>query len=532
VGKRGPGARVAQPIEQTGLRPWEAPGLTRADRVIRFIEALTLTNVSHAGKPFQLRPWQKKIIRSIYATRKDGRRQVRTAVISLPRGQGKTQLAAALMLAHLVGPEAQPRAELYSCASSRDQAARVWREALAMVDMDEDLKSRVTPRAHEKRLTDEVTGSVYAALSADSRKGHSLAPSLVIYDELGQALNRELFDAMSTGLGKDPESLMIVISTQAPSDDHVMSQLVDHGLAVNAGDVEDPGFYACIFAAPMDADPWDPATWDACNPALGDFLDREDFERQAKQAQRSPSFESAFRLLRLNQRVAESATFISRDAWTACAADAEPKGPCWAALDTASTTDLAALVAYWPETGAVRAWFWTPADTVLDREHADRAPYSTWARQGLLLTTPGRTIDLRAPLLQIGELTGAHEVRGVAHDRWRVAELRRLADELGVAAPFFDFGQGFKDMAPAVDACERAILEQSLRHGGHPVLTWNVGNAIVVTDPAGNRKVDKSRSTGRIDGLVALIMAIGLHAREPAPREYDFSGGMFILRTG
>lgn len=531
MGKRGPGARKTGPAEGAVRKPWERKGLTRAGRVIEFINGLELTSGDFAEVPFTLRPWQKKIIRRIYKTDKDGRRRVRTAVVSMPRGNGKTQFCAGLMLAHLVGPEATPRAEIYSCANDRHQAARIYREALAMADRDPDYAARITPREYLKTLTDETTGSVYTALSADARKGHSLAPSFVIYDELGQAPGREMYDALDTGLGKVAESLMIVISTQAARDDHVLSQLIDYGLEVTAGGIEDPSFHLTLLSAPIEDDPWSEQTWRACNPALGDFLDIEDMRRQAVQAQRSPSFESAFRLLRLNQRVQEASVFIARADWMACADTAEPEGPCWAAIDTSSTTDLAALVAYWPESGAVRPWFWTPEATLLDHERSDRAPFTVWAREGLLQTTPGRTIDLRALLLVLGELMTTHDVRGVAHDRWRILELKRLADELGIDAPFEDFGQGYKDIAPAVDATERVLLEGGLHHGGHPVLTWNVSNGVVIQDPAGNRKLDKSRSTGRIDGLIALVMAVGLHAKLPPEREYDFSGPIVVTAT-
>ncbi|MGH6897289.1 MAG: terminase large subunit [Geminicoccaceae bacterium] len=525
MGTRGPGARPARRALNgtTKPKPWESRRLSTASRLIAFIESLKLTSGAHAGKPFRLRAWQKRIIRAIF------RPGVKTALVTLPRGSGKTQLCAGIMLGRLCGPLATPRAELYSAACDRHQAARIYREALAMALADPDLADRIVAREYIKTLTDQETGSVYQALSADSRKGMGLAPDLAIYDELGSAPDRELYDALDSGLGKKAGSTMIVISTQAPRDDHVMSELVDHGRKVNAGEIADRSFSATIYSAPMDADPWSPKTWRACNPALGDFCDLHDFRRMAAQAKRSPSFETGFRLFRLNQRVSATTGVIGKDDWLACAGDAEPAGPCWCGLDTASVSDLAALVAYWPETGAIRCWFWTPAETLVEREHSDRAPFTAWARAGLLLTTPGRTIDLRAPVLQLGELIGDYDVRGVAHDRWRVAELRRLVEDLGVPAPLVEFGQGYRDMGPALDAWERATLSgYAIRHGGHPILTWCVSNAVIEMDPAGNRKATKAKSTGRIDGLVAMIMAIGLHAREPAPRKYDFSQPMVI----
>jgi phage terminase large subunit-like protein len=178
--------------------------------------------------------------------------------------------------------------------------------------------------------------------------------------------------------------------------------------------------------------------------------------------------------------------------------------------------------------GAVLCWFWSPEGTVLEHQHNDRAPYTVWVREGHLLTTPGRTINLRAPVLKLGELMQRFDVRGVAHDRFRIDELRRLIDEEGVDAPLVDFGQGYRDMAGAIDATERAILDQRVRHEGHPILTWNIANLVITMDPSGNRKPDKARANDRVDGAVAMVMAIGLHAREPAPITYDFSMPMVL----
>jgi phage terminase large subunit-like protein len=252
------------------------------------------------------------------------------------------------------------------------------------------------------------------------------------------------------------------------------------------------------------------------------------------QAQRSPGAEPAFLNLRLNRRVSATASLISGTDWKSCGDPVDPAElegrPCWCGLDTASTKDLAALIAYFPEDGgAVLAWFWTPQDTVLDHEHHDRAPFSAWVREGYLLTTPGRTIDLMAPILKLGEVMDLYDVCGVAHDRHRIAELRRLLDQAGIDAPLVEIGQGFVGMAPAVDAFERAVLDRRLRHGMHPVLTWNVANTRVVTDPSGNRKVDKTATTLRIDGAVALVEACGIHARTPPPIAYDFSLPLVLI---
>ena len=255
-------------VEHLPPHPWEAPGLSRAERVIRFIETLPCTSGPLAGSPFSLRPWQKEFIRTVYATDRQRKRKVRTAVLSLGRGNGKTTLAAALALCHLAGPEAESRGEVYSAANDRFQASRIFNELSAMVQRVPWLNERVSIRRFTKELEDiGGTGSLYAALSADAPTKHGLAPSFVCYDELGQTTNRALLDAFETAMGKRAEPLMLVISTQAARDEAPMRQLVDYGLRVQRGEVIDPSFHLTLYAAPPDADPWKPATWRKANPA-------------------------------------------------------------------------------------------------------------------------------------------------------------------------------------------------------------------------------------------------------------------------
>lgn len=543
MGQRGPGAKPTiktskatpqghlfeAPPPVNRQQPWEEPDLSRAERLIKFIETLPVTSGMLAGQNMRLRTWQKQdIIAPIYRTNSTGKRVVRTALVTMPRKNGKTALAAALALAHLVGPEAELRGQVYSAASDRDQAAIIFRELEAIITAIPELAQRCNIQRFAKRIEDTETGSIYQALSADGRKAHGLSASFVVYDELAQASGRALYDNLVTSTGARAEPLMVVISTQSSDPHHIMSELVRYGMQVRDGEIEDPTFCPVIYAAGMEDDPWDESTWFASNPALGDFRSIEEMRQFAAQAKRIPAREAAFRNLYLNQPVDVEQRFISSADWDACGGLVDPEllrgRPCWAGLDLSSTTDLTALVLYFPEDdGALLSWFWVPGDNLDLREEKDKVPYRTWAKNGLIEAPTGRAINRRAIAFRLAAIASTYDLKGVAYDRWRIEDLKAILADEGIELPLVAWGQGFRDMGPAVDVLEAAVLDTNIRHGGHPVLTWNCANAVVQLDPAGARKISKQKSIERVDGIVALTMAVGLHAREPKPMEYDFS---------
>ena len=323
MGMRGIGAtpkRTARRSRATALSPhsWEAPGLSRAERVIRFIETLPCTAGPLAGTTLRLRPWQKRFVRTVYRTDKAGHRLIRTAVLSVARKNGKTQIAAALCLCALSGPEAEQRGECYSVACTRFQAARVFNEMVAIITRVPWLNERINIIRFRKELEDTINGSTFAVLAADVAPVHGLSPSFVCYDELAQVPSRALYDALGTALGGRAEPLMIVISTQAARDEAPMSELIDYGLRIARGEITDPGFHLTLYTAPPEADPWKYATWKLANPALGDFRSLEDMKRLALQAQRMPAAEASFRNLILNQRVDTTSQFLNMATWKAC----------------------------------------------------------------------------------------------------------------------------------------------------------------------------------------------------------------------
>lgn len=530
---RGIGAKALSErgkIEVRAVKPWEAPGLTRAGRVVAFLEDLPITAGKLAGTTMALRPWQRDFIEAVYAEDAEGRRPVRTAVLSMARKNGKTQLAAGLALCHLMGPEAEPRGEVYSAALTRDQAAKLFQEMCAILAAHAELDDRANIIRFNKQievLTGDGAGSIYAALSADAGSKMGLSPSFVVYDELGSAPNRDLFDALDTATGARDNPLMVCISTQAAADHHVFSELIDYGERVNSGDITDPSFHLTLYAAPQDADPWSREAWVAANPALADFRSLDDVERQASQARLVPSKESAFRNLILNQRVSAVSRFIHKAEWDRCNAAPDLAAlagrECYGGLDLSGSRDLTAFVLAFPGEGRsfdVVCQFFMPEANIAERSNEDRVPYDLWARQGFITLIPGSTIDPSFVAHTIWQATQNYDLRTVAYDRWRIEDLKRELLLFGGNVPLEPFGQGYKDMSPAVDTLERSVAERLLRHGGNPVLNMCASNAVVTRDPAGSRKLDKSKATGRIDGLVALAMALqvsGRHEPEAMP---------------
>jgi phage terminase large subunit-like protein len=391
-----------------------------------------------------------------------------------------------------------------------------------MVRMSPELNdpNMVVVRDSAKELFSPLTGVRYKALAAEASTTYGFSPALVIHDELGQVRGprSELYDALETAMGAHPHPLSIVISTQAPTSADLLSQLIDY-----AQTAADPTMKLVLFDAPEDAPLDEPATWHAANPALGDFLNEAEVAKLAEKAQRMPSFESTFRNLHLNQRVSALSQLFSQSVWQQNGGepdlDAFSAGPVYGGLYLSSRQDLTALVlvaegpaGYW------NVWphFWAPADGLRDRAQRDRAPYDLWVEQGHLNTVPGVTVDYGYVAHLLATLRRQMNFRTILFDRWRIDELKAVLQAQGVTLPLEECGQGYRDMAPALDALETVALQHRLRHGMHPVLTMCASNSTVVADPAGNRKLEKAKSSGRIDGMVALAMAIRGATSTPA----------------
>lgn len=494
--------------------------MTRGEKVCAFIEQhCRIPEGRFVGQPFKLQDFQRKFILDTY----DNPAGTRRAILSIGRKNGKTALIACLILAHLVGPEARVNAQLVSGARSREQAALVFDLACKIVNVSPDLRGRVRIVPSGKRLVGLKSNTTFRALAAEASTTHGLSPLLAVLDELGQVRGPkdDFVDAITTGQGAYADPLLIVISTQAATDADMLSVWID-----DAKTSADPHTVCHVYEADKDAALDDPEAWAAANPALGVFRDRGDVERQAAEAMRMPSAEATFRNLTLNQRVTVFNPFVSREVWTANGGASDDEafrlGKVYGGLDLSETTDLTAfvLVAFYQGRWHVRCYFWMAADLVVDRTRIDRVPYDVWAKQGLLLTTPGKSIDYEFVAAEVARLCEGLNIGAVAFDRYRMALLKPHLDRAGVTLPLQEFGQGYVSMSPALQSLEIELLNERICHGAHPVLTMCASNAVVVKDPAGNRKLDKAKSTGRIDGMVGLAMAIGaatMNEAKPAP---------------
>ncbi|MBS0506842.1 MAG: terminase large subunit [Proteobacteria bacterium] len=500
--------------------------MTRAARVIEFIERYCVTpEGADVGKPLKLAEFQKQFIRDVY----DNPAGTRRALLSVSRKNGKSGLVAGLLLAHLVGPEAKQNAQIVSGAMSRDQAALVFSLACKMVQQSPKLAPLVRIIPSGKRLIGLPLNVEYKALAADGKTAHGLSPVLAILDEIGQVRGpqSDFIDAITTSQGAHEAPLLIAISTQAASDQDLFSQWLDDARQSN-----DPRIVCHLYAAPEGCDLMDESAWRAANPALGLFRSEDDLREQMAQAQRMPSMENSARNLLLNCRVSTFSPFISPDVWKACAGSVPNFGdtPVWCGLDLSARLDLTALVVVGQidDVWQVQAHFWTPEQGLADRARRDRAPYDVWARQGLLRTTPGASVDYEHVAADIAEILSDLDVRGVAFDRWRIDLLKKEFDRLGVDLPLVEWGQGFRDMSVALDALEAELLNGRIAHGGNPLLTWCAANAVVTKDPTGARKLDKAKATGRIDGLQALAMSMGVASRAEQAQFVGFDAFTFV----
>jgi phage terminase large subunit-like protein len=494
-------------------KDWGLP----SGRVILFAHMLVVPAGRHIGKPLRLREFQLQFLRDVYNPRTaHGLRKRRQAIMSVGRRAGKTLLAALMVLVHLIGPEARRNSVIVSAATTRKQAGIVYRLCAQMTRASAMLRTKLKLIESTKSIVRVEDLSSYHALSAEAGGAFGEGIDFCVYDELAQAQSTALYDALQTSLGSQVEPLMVVISTQAPSSSHLLSELIDYGLKIQAGEFEDDSFTVHLYAADDGCDLMDRKQWKKANPTLGDYRSMEEFESTMARAARVPSLEASVRNLYLNTRTQAVAPFLTASTWSLGDAPIDQSlfysgRPVYGGLDLSARTDLCAFVlAVMDDDGAVHLMprIFTPDDTLDDRALVDRAPYRVWADRNFLIPVPGTAIDYDFVAQDVGDQAGKMPLQRMAYDRWRIDVFKLSMQRLGIQVELMPFGQGFKDMAPAVDTFEELALQGKLRHGQHPVLRWAVSNSVVDRDPAGNRKLTKMKSFGRIDPAVAAIMAV------------------------
>ena len=484
----------------------------RGERVCDFIEQFCLVPEGKlVGQPIKLMKFQRKFIMDIYNNPKGTSR----AYLSVARKNGKSALIAGILLAHLVGPEARKNSQIISGARSRDQASLVFKLAEKMVRLSPTLSKVIRIVPSQKSLIGLAMNVEYKAISAEAGTAHGLSPVLAILDEVGQVRGQQdaFIEAIETAQGAHDDPLLIAISTQAATDGDLFSIWLD-----DAANAKDKRIVSHVYPAPEGCDVMDKKAWKAANPALGEFRSLTDIQDFATQASRLPAKENSFRWLYLNQRIEATSPFLSRAEWEANSAppEVEDGAICYAGLDLSASRDLTAFVLAFPrdEGYDIIPQFFLPSDGLREKAKTEKVPYDLWADQGFLTVIDGPVIVPAMVAQAVAEASERYNIQLLAYDRWRINDFQRELDAIGAQVPMTPFGQGFKDMAPAVDRLERLVAERKLRHGAHPIMNMCAANAVTERDPAGNRKLTKKKSSGKIDGLVALAMALGAFAHD------------------
>ena len=487
-----------------------------ADYAVNFIQCLCHTKGTWAGTRFELIDWQERIIRDLFGVLKpNGYRQFNTAYVEIPKKMGKSELAAAVALLLCCG-DGEERAEVYGCAADRQQASIVFDVAADMVRMCPALAKRCKILNATKRIIYTPKNSFYQVLSAEAYSKHGFNISGVVFDELHTQPNRKLFDVMTKGSGDARMQPLYFLITTAGNDTRtVCYEQHQKAKDILEGRKRDPTFYPVIYGADDDDDWTDPKVWKKANPSLGVTVGIDKVKAACESAKQNPAEENSFRQLRLNQWVKQAVRWMPMEKWDKCAFDVDPEElegrMCYGGLDLSSTGDITAFVLVFPPTDengkyAILPFFWIPEANIQERVNKDHVLYDVWERQGFLFATEGNAVNYDAIELFIEKLTEKYYIREIAFDRWNATQMTQHLDGFGIS--MVQFGQGFRDMSPPTKELMRLVLDQKIAHGGHPVLRWMMDNIYVRTDPAGNIKADKERSSEKIDGAVATIMAL------------------------
>ena len=486
-----------------------------------------------AGQPFVLLDWQKFVIGSIFGWKLGDIRRFRTAFVSTARKNGKSTIEAGIGLKALID-ENEPGAEVYSAATTRDQAKIVFSEAERMRAGSPALRRRITATTNNLAVLD--TASWFRPLSADASKMDGLNVFVALVDEVHEHPSAEVIEKLDTGMGARLQPLMYETTTAGVSRQSICYQHWDFSTKVLEGTVPEvtaDRWFAFIATVDEDDDWQDELAWRKANPSIGTLLRIEDLRAEVALAREMPSKQNSIRRLRLNQWTQQLVRWIDMDVWArgneAIDAAALVGRRCYGGLDLARVKDLSSLALLFPPVEEDERWrviwrHWCPEDDILERSRRDRAPYTVWRDQEHLIATAGNTTDFKFIEAEIVKLAAVYDIIDIGFDRTFAGEIvRNLMDE---GLSMVEFGQGFISMGPASAEFTRKLLAGELQHGGDPVASWCASNVTVRTDPAGNEKPDKERSIERIDPIVALIMAVG---RSMAGDEAPYSDGREML---
>jgi len=468
-----------------------------------------------AGEPFKITIWEKAFVANLFGWKRlDGTRRYREALLYIAKKNGKTTLCAGIVLL-LLFVDGEPGSEIYSAAADREQASMVFDQATGMVRQDDDLYSRST--LYRKAISLNDNSGSYKPISADANTKHGYNVHAAIIDELHAQPNADLVDTLLTSVGARKQPLVIHVTTADYYRPSICNEKHDYASKVRDGIIEDESFLPVIFEAKPEDDWKKKSTWKKANPNMGITFDQTYLEREFKRAQETPRYENTFKRVHLNIITEQVVRWLKIASWKKCEIQQIPQNELmsakwFAGLDLASTTDIAAFVLYSPDNHVVIPRFWIPSESAYLRERRDRVPYLTWARQGFITLTEGNVIDYDFIRKDINSLGEQYNICGMGFDRWGSQQIQTQLSGDGFDVQ--DFGQGFASMSAPSKEFERLVVGGLLRPGMNPVLRWMISNVAVETDAADNIKPSKSKSKEKIDGIVALIMAIGISISE------------------
>ena len=510
------------------LKHGKARGLTfdldAAERAIRFFSVvLRLNGGEYEGQPYQLLPWQQFIVGSLFGWKgADGFRRFRMAYIETAKGSGKSPLVAGIGLYGLIA-DGEPRAEVYAAGTKKDQAMVLFRDAVSMVDQSTALKSQIGKSGRGTSVWNLMhleSGSFFRPISADDGQSGP-RPHIALLDEIHEHKNDYMVEILRAGTKSRRQALIVMITNSGFDRQTVCWQYHDYSTKVCARQLEDDSFFGYVCVLDEGDNPFvGEDCWYKTNPSLAYGLPPLKYLReQVTQAQGMPAKESIVRRLNFCEWVGSANPWISSESWFAISdpdfcVDDHLGRRCWGGLDLASVQDLTSLALVFEPTQDDPVWrlvnyFWLPDEDLLNKGSKDGVKYDIWRDSGYLRTTHGKALDKLAVAQECAAIAEKFDLQTVAYDRWRIEEFKALLDREGVNLPLIEFGQGFQSMSPAIDSLEGMIANKEIFHDGNPVMTWCAANAVLVSDPAGNKKVAKNKSTGRMDGIVAAIMAIG-----------------------
>lgn len=539
----GPLVRAACARHLRDLQEQDELGLDwRLDQALRaigyFADVLRLNGGEFEGVPFELEPWQKFIIGSLFGWYgADGYRRFRRAYIEIGKGNGKSPLAAGIGL-YMLTADREPRAEVYAAAAKKDQAMILFRDAVSMVDQSPKLSGQMKKYggAQPWNLLHPSSGSFFRAISSDDSQSGP-RPHCGLLDEVHEHPDSTVIEMIRAGTKGRRQALIVEITNSGFDRTSVAWAHHEYSQRIVMGELRDEAWFAYVCGLDQDDDWRDERVWIKANPNLGKSITLKYLREQVREAIGMPSKQSIVKRLNFCEWVDAEAPWIDGEAWRSRESAIDFKQyegrDCYGGLDLSGKNDLTALSLAFPgETIDCFSRFWTPGGTLKEREERDRVPYCTWRDQGHLLPTPGKSIDYAFIAHEIKLLMNQVNLKAIAFDRYRIDDLVRELSEVGISTEvaklgeeplggadlvLIPYGQGFKDMGPAVDNIETLILNGGVRVDKNPVMTMCAANAVLVSDPAGSRKFDKrpNKSTGRIDGLISLSMALKIATATP-----------------